>query len=296
MEIAEPVATAVADAEAALARQAIFANTPNKWQVHLFDDLSHPGFDVGAYSRLKHGSDTSARLLGHEMANAFFENPILREWLTAQRAVVLPAPGTNVPVAATLLVNHFVERINWRLTTKGFDHVEQGHVHRYMSYNMNTYADIGADERKALLAGDTLHFPMTYLEDKSLIFVDDVCITGTHEEKLERELAQRGMNNPRIYACYAKYTGKDPSIEGRLNKISVRRPLDIVWLAQEPGFTVTVRCLRFFLEADVKEAEQVLRGLPRRLREQFCAAAIEKGYYRYPEYETTYAMLRESVA
>lgn len=272
------------------------APQPLKWHLHQFQDLTAPGFDVGAYSRLKHGSNVSARLLGHEMADAFYENVDMRAWLTEKKVVVLPAPGTNVPVAATLLVNHFVERLNLRLTSKGHDHVEQGHVHRYMSYSMNTYADIPAAERRKLLSGDTLHFPLSYLDGKKLVFVDDVCITGTHEEKLERELQSRGMDNPRIFACYAKYTGDDPSIEGRLNKVSIQRPLDIVWLASEPGFEVTVRCLRFMLEATVAELEQILRGLPRRLREQFCAAAIEKGYYRYPEYQQTYAMLRESVS
>jgi hypothetical protein len=268
---------------------------PRKWQVHQFDDLDQPGFDVGAYSRLKHGSNVSARILGHEMAEDFLNHPELHDWITAGPALVFPAPGTNVPVAATLLADYFVERMNVLLTSGGHTHVEVGHVHRYMSYSMNTYADICAEERKKLLSGDTLHFPLSYMEGKRLIFVDDVCITGTHEEKLERELVERGITSPRIYACYAKYTGLDPSVEGRLNKVSVKRPLDIVWLASEPDFSVTVRALRFLLEADLDEFHQVIRGLPRRLREQFCAAAVEKGYYRYPEYQTTYNILRESV-
>lgn len=264
------------------------------YQTKMFSSLDEPGFDIGAYSRLKHGSTVSARLLGHEMADDFAHWHI--DLLTGgSSVVVIPAPGTNVAVAATLLAEYFVERLNIRLTSNGYRHVEMGHVHRYMSYSMNTYADIGAEERQKLLEGDTLHFPESYLAGKILIFIDDVCITGTHEKKLERELQARGMDNGRIFACYAKYTGSDPSIEGRLNKVSVKGPLDVVWLAQEPGFRVTVRCLRFLLEAPVEELAQVLRGLPRKLREEFCSAAIEKGYYLYPEYKVSYGMLLESV-
>jgi hypothetical protein len=242
------------------------------YNTRLFSSLSDARFDIGAYSRLKHGSAVSARLLGHEFALTY------AEFLTGDQPVlVIPAPGTNVAVAATLLAEHFVERLNIRLTSNGQRHVEMAHVHRYMSYSMNTYADISAEERQKLLAGDSLHFPETLMSGRRLVFVDDVCITGTHEKKLESELVARGMTNERIYACYAKYSGDDPAIEGRLNKVSIKGPLDVVWLAQEPGFEVTVRCLRLLLEADIDDLQQVLRGLPRRLREQFCAAAIEKG-------------------
>lgn len=266
-----------------------------KWHVHSFTDLDNPGFDVGAYSRLKHGSDVSARQLGHEMAEDFWSDKFKKPWLLAAPTLVIPAPGTAVPVAATLLARHFAEWLSFRMADANVPPVEVGHVHRYMSYSMNTYADISAEERKKLLSGDKLFFPASFMEGKQLIFIDDVCITGTHEEKLDRELDEAGFENERMYACYAKYQGEDPSIEGRLNKVSVRGPLDVVWLAQEPGFTVTVRCLRLMLEANTDDLGQVLRGLPRRMREQFCSAAIEKGYHRYPEYRFTYEMLRDSV-
>lgn len=266
---------------------------PEHYHTKQFSSLAAQ-FDIGAYSRMKHGSDISARQLGHEMADDFalHHSSFLTQGPTV---VVIPAPGTQVPVAATLLAEHFVERLNIRLTSNGHRHVLMAHVYRTMSYTMNTYADISAEERQKLLAGDTLYFPMSFIAERRLIFVDDVCITGTHEQKLEKELNDRHLQNERIYACYAKYTGDDPSIEGRLNKVSVKGPLDVVWLAQEPGFRVTVRCLRLLLEASMEDLEQVLRGLPRRLREQFCAAAIEKGYYSYPEYADTFALLRRSV-
>jgi hypothetical protein len=264
------------------------------WTVKTFSDLSAPNLDIGAYSRLKHGSDVSARILGHEMAEAFVEEK--GDFIDDSTGiVVIPAPGTNVPVAATILAKRFVDRFNMILAPHMGVHAEMGHIHRYMSYNMNTYADISAEERQKLLEGDTLHFPETFIAGKSIIFIDDVCITGTHEKKLEKELQKKGLDNARIYASYATYTGADASIEGRLNKVSVKGPLDVVWLAQEPGFTVTVRCLRLLLEADKETLTQVLRGLPRRLREEFTSAAIEKGYYLYPEYKETYGMFLQSV-
>lgn len=264
------------------------------WTLKKFDSLEDPGFDIGAYSRLKHGSDVSARILGHELAEAFIDNN--GEFIDDSTGiVVIPAPGTNVPVAATILAKRFVERFNLILAPTIGVHAEMAHIHRYMSYNMNTYADISAEERQKLLSGDTLHFPETFLTGKSLVFIDDVCITGTHEKKLEKELVERGIDNSRLYVSYATYIGDDASIEGRLNKVSIKCPLDVVWLAQEPGFTVTVRCLRLLLEADRETLKQVLRGLPRRLREEFTAAAIEKGYYTYPEYKETYEMFLQSV-
>lgn len=264
-----------------------------RWSLHKFHNLNNARFDILAYSKLKHGSDLSARLLGNEMAIEFYKNNL--EFLLQNQVVVIPAPGTMVPVAATLLAKHFVERLNFLLTTDGYNHVEMNYIYRYMSYNMNTYADISADERAKLLQGDILHINESFIKGKNLIFIDDVCITGTHEKKLEHELELRNINERRIYASYAFYNGDDPSIEGRLNKTCVQNPLDIVWLAQESNFTVTVRCLRFMLEASESEVTQILRGLPRRIREEFCAAAIEKGYYKYPEYQNTYKILHDSV-
>src|SRR6478609_3803852 len=77
---------------------------------HLFDSVETAPFDTAAYSRMKFGSGSDARILGTEMANAFAAE--YWDTLSSQHCLVIPAPSTSVPVAATLMGWHFKNRLN----------------------------------------------------------------------------------------------------------------------------------------------------------------------------------------
>lgn len=256
---------------------------------HPFASVETAAFDTAAYSRMKFGSGRDARLLGREMAEAF----AAEYWgvLTTQNCLVIPAPSTTVPVAATLLGWHFRDRLNSLLDGCGKPPVQWDWVHRAVTYN-DDYAQRSLEERRQLLAEDQRYMNAAYARGKTLIFVDDVTITGTHEEKLAFMLADHGLPNPVVYATYAGYTGTEPAVEHALNRVAVRSGICVARLSACPEWSVTTRGLRLLLESGREEWAEILNTMePLRLWQVY-HAAIVKGYSQHPPYADNFHRLR----
>ncbi len=259
---------------------------------HLFSSVATAGFDTAAYSRMKFGSDADARVLAREMADAY----AAEHWgaLTTQPTLVIPAPSTSVPVAATLMGRHFHDRLNSLLDRTGNAPVQLDYIHRAVTYNDN-YAQLSLEERRRLLSDDARYMNVAFAQGKTLVFVDDVRITGTHEHKLSDMLGDLGLINPVVFATYAAYTGVEPAVEHELNHVQVRDALCVAELAQERGWQVTTRGLRLLLECDTATFEQVLARLPLHRRYEVYHGAIVKAYSTHPPYAQNFAALRASL-
>lgn len=251
------------------------AERPLRFAAHTFAALADAPFDAAAYSRLKFGSDLAAKALGVELADRFFAR---HRGVLARRCVVVPAPSTPVPVAATLLSVHFAQRLNGRLVAEGAVPVQWCQAHREVTYNDN-YADLPGEERRRLLAADRVYLNRDFLAGKFVLFVDDCRITGAHEEKLGAVLRDAGLPNPHGFVCYAAYTGDEPAVEGRLNHAAVRAVEDLIELAREPGHRVTTRAVRLLLQTDPARLPRVLAEAPPRFVEEAYHAAITKHYH-----------------
>jgi hypothetical protein len=255
---------------------------------HAFDNLEHAPFNVNEYSRMKFGDDRVARNFAREMADQFYTQ--YYDILSNERCVVIPAPSTTVPVAATLLSHHFMNRINALLAHEELPPVEWTLIHRNMTYN-NNYADLPKAERKKLLAADSIYINRDFVQGKFLIFIDDCRITGTHEEKISEFLLNEMLMNDHAFVVFAHYVGDDPSIEMRLNHARIRDAYDLIDLAFEPGHSVTTRSLRLLLEHPTEDFEQLLNMAPKGFLDASFHAAIVKGYNTYPAYVSNFNAL-----
>lgn len=261
-----------------------------QFYAHLFgDDLREAPFDVEDYSCLKFGSDRVARSFGRELADAFFRAHL--PFLTANQCVVIPAPSSTVPVAATLLGRHFRDRLNDLLSRIGAKPVEWSEIHRDMHYN-NNYSELPKEERQKLLTDKGRFVNRDYLTGKQLIFIDDVSITGTHEDKLIHLMKVKKISCPYMFVAYAKYTGDDASIEHRLNHWQIKTANDLVGLAHETGHRCTTRSLRLFIEASESQMKWMLKTAPLRFLEDVYHACIVKGYNVHEPYMVNFALLR----
>lgn len=262
----------------------------NQFYGHLFgDDLDAAPFDTEDYSCLKFGSDRVARAFGRELADAFFRQHLA--FLSSHQCVVIPAPSSTVPVAATLLGKHFRDRLNDLLSRVGVGPVEWNEIHRDMHYN-NNYSELPKEERQKLLTDKGRFVNRDYLVGKALIFIDDVSITGTHEDKLVHLMKVKRMNNPHMFVAYGKYTGEDASIEHRLNHRKIQTANDLATLAHERGHRCTTRSLRLFIEASESQMKWMLKTAPRRFLEDVYHSCIVKGYNVHEPYIENFILLR----
>jgi hypothetical protein len=175
-------------------------NQPTQFVVHDFKCLDSALFCPSDYSALKFGSDIIAEKFGQEMAFKFYSEH--RDLLIADRCVIVPSAFNVVEIAATILARHFMNGLNDLLTREGHRMVEWTTMHRTMSY-IADYSFLAKDERQKLLEADKLYINRDFIADKVLLFVDDVTITGTHEDKIVRFMADLGLINPMIFCYYA---------------------------------------------------------------------------------------------
>lgn len=256
--------------------------------VHSFHTLADAPFCPKQYSRLKFGQDSAAMKLGYELAAAFFYKHAPK--LIANRIVVIPSPYNHVPNAATVMTNHFVDRLNELLVDACGRHVETSIINRKVSYT-NDYGFLSQEKRKQLIDNDQFYLNREFLVGKTLVFVDDVKITGTHEVKLKEILQRDGVPNDAFFLYFAKYDGLHADIEGELNFADMKSLNDYVMLAQEPNHHVIIRPIKWLLSQCPRELQEALMVLSPQFIRKVYYGCLAEGYYKIPSYQQNFGVI-----
>jgi hypothetical protein len=237
---------------------------------------------------LKFGSDSAARKLGHELAVEFFQAH--SDKLLANRSVVIASPYNHVHNAATVMTQHFIDRLNELLVFANGEHVEYSVVHRKVTYTAD-YGFMSKEKRKGLIDNDSFYLNRDFLEGKLLLFVDDVRITGTHEDKLVEILKRDNVPNEAMFLYYANYQGNSPDIEAALNFSGVRSLEDFVALTKEPHHHVIIRPIKYLLGQPPEVVSRVLGEFDDHIVSKMYHGSLAEGYYRIPHYQQNFALL-----
>lgn len=259
--------------------------------VHHFSSLADAAFTAHEYSRLKFGSDICARKMGYQLAEDLFIKHA--DALLANRVLVIPSPFNYVKNAATIMTHHFVNRLNEILIGVNGNNVECDLIKRLIGYTAD-YGFLSAEKRKGLLDRDAFYLNRAFWADKTLIFVDDVRITGTHEDKLVEMLAKYDIQNPAFFVYYAEYLGDNAAIEAELNFAAVKSLEDYATISREPGHHTIVRPIKYLLGyPDRDELKVFLKGQPRAACERLYHNALAEGYTRIPGYQSNLRLVKD---
>lgn len=265
-----------------------------QFAAHYFTNLESAGFSPEDYSRLKFGSDEVAKKFGYELAEKFFKE--FKDKILDEQLVVIPSPYNQVKNASTIMSEHFMDRLNVLLVENGGNHVEWNTISRKVSY-INDYGFLPAEERKKLIDGDTFHMNKGFLEGKTLIFIDDVYITGTHERKLQQVLQENEVYNNRYFLYFAQYDAKDvsPEIEAELNFSAVKSLGDYLLISLEEGHHLIVRPIKYLLSRTETEFSWFAQVANKALLKKIYHGALAEGYYNIDAYKTNLSILRSAL-
>lgn len=254
-----------------------------------FSGIDDAPFSVREYSQLKFGSDAIARKFGFQLADAFAAKHL--DIMLANRLVVIPSPYNHVPNAATILTKHFVNRLNHILTNHSGAHVEYSVIHRKVSY-INDYGFLSKEDRKGLIDNDSFYLNKDFYKDKVILFLDDVIITGTHEDKLKEILAAEKIKNEVMFLYFAKYSGDDATIESRLNFAAMSSLEDYAALADERNHHVIVRPLKFLLTQPLRALADFMLKINVCKLEEIYFGCLGEGYYTIPSYQGQFHIIK----
>lgn len=265
----------------------------HRFIAHPFSKLDDVRFSITEYSRLKFGSDSIAKKFGYDLAITMFES--MADIIMSNGVVVIPSPYNHVKNAATIMSEHFINKLNELLVHANGQHIEQSIIHRKVSY-INDYGFLSKEHRKGLIDNDNFFMNKQFLKGKTLIFIDDVIITGTHEEKLMEILENNNMNNTRIFAYYGGYNGDDPSIESRINLSAIGDINDYINIINEPKHHVIVRAIKYLLSIESQLFKNIIYMIDNEYLTKIYYGALGEGYYQIPQYQVNLLIIKQQLS
>lgn len=257
------------------------------------------GFKPHEYSRLKYGSKSLARRYGRELANSLLESDRFETFLPAlanpKGVVIYPAPFNFVPTATFALKDYFVARYNEvAIPRHGLAPLQEGKIFRSYSYNED-YGAMSKAQRDKAISGDDFYVDVEFARGKTLIFLDDIRVTGSHEERICHLLERTGLvEQPHLFLYFAQVTRPqecDPTVENYLNYAAVRNLLSIDDIIKNDEFLFNTRVVKYILCADFAEFTTFIHYQSKTFRHTLLHYAYGNSYHLQPAFERAIELL-----
>ena len=220
------------------------------YSLHHINNAQAFGFNPDEYSRFKFGDDAVAKSFGTHLADGFIREHLIKAPIK-QQIVVISSPYSFIPTATFAMKNWFVARLNRWLAQHGYPVVQETKVHRTITYKED-YGELDAEQRMNLIGNDSFHIDKDFLEGKTLVFLDDIKITGSHERMIMKMVNAYGLSNDIFMLYFAELTNKNihPNIENHLNYHQVKSIFDLDGIIKSGNFTINTRIVKYILNYD----------------------------------------------
>jgi len=267
----------------------------HRFSLHKLRDKCRPGFDPAEYSRFKFGDYGIAEKFGIELAQAFVTN-VLALQPPSRQLVVLSSPYSFIPTASFALKNHFVFTLNRWLASKELRVCQECKVHRSATYKED-YGNLDAAQRLELINKDSFYVDQDYLEDKTLLFLDDIRITGSHENMIVKMAREYNLNNEVYLIYFAELVNAEipPSFENYLNYYQVKTIFDLNPIIDSAGFFINTRIVKYILNAVEKDLSAFIPQQNPAFIGLLYDMAIGNGYHTMPAYAANLNLIKTTI-
>jgi len=220
------------------------------YALHKISSTEEFGFDPDDYSRFKFGDELVAKDFGEQLADGFISDYLEQNFVEHQM-VVISSPYSFIPTATFAMKNYFMHQLNRWLVENGGLVVQEAKVHRTITYKED-YGELSAEDRIKLIGNDSFHIDKHFLEGKTLLFLDDIRITGSHERMILKMAGEYGLNNDMHMIYFAELVNKNihPNVENTLNYHQVKSVFDLDDIIKGGFFCFNTRIVKYILNAD----------------------------------------------
>ncbi len=265
------------------------------YSLHHINHAQAFGFNPDDYSRFKFCDDAVARHFGVHLADGFIrdyliENPI------KQQIVVISSPYSFIPTATFAMKNWFVARLNRWLARHGYPVVQETKVHRTITYKED-YGELDAEQRMSLIGNDSFHIDKNFLQGKTLIFLDDIKITGSHERMIMKMVGEYGLSNDIFMLYFAELVNKNihPNIENHLNYHQVKNIFDLDGIIKSNSFSINTRIVKYILNYDFESFCIFIQDQTFDFINLLYDMALGNGYHTIEAYEHNLNFIKENL-
>lgn len=244
-------------------------------------------FDINFYSvyaKFKHGSKTQAREFGKQVAQ-------ICDFEKEQQLVFYSAPFNNIYTASNSFKDYLLSFCCTQFMDKKIS-IKQGKIDRQYSYD-DDYGLMNKEERQKAISSDLFHIDKNFISDSdTLVFIDDIKITGSHETRIKELLEREKINNKIIFIYIAEYTGTNAQVEHQLNHCQVNNLKDINDIIKNEEFIFNTRVVKFILKADIEHFVSFITYQSRAFKETLFSLSILNNYHNNAKYKTNFEILK----
>ncbi|HWW40631.1 phosphoribosyltransferase family protein [Pedobacter sp.] len=268
---------------------------PFTYSLHKIDNTSHFGFHPDDYSLFKFGDDLVAEKFGKDLADGFIRD-FLSENQIEEQMVVISSPYSFIPTATFAMKNYFVYQLNRWLAEQGMPVVQEAKVHRTITYKED-YGELSAEERIRLIGNDSFHIDKDFLEGKTLLFLDDIKITGSHERMIMKMVKAYQLKNDIHMLYFAELVNKEihPNIENYLNYHKVKSIFDLEEIINSGHFCMNTRIVKYILNCDYNSFTIFLGRQDLRFIDQLYDLALGNGYHTIEAYAENMEFVKKNL-
>jgi len=266
------------------------------FSLHKIDSSERFDFSPAEYSRFKFGDEAVARKFGSQLARAFIRDYLSKAPIT-QQIVVISSPYSFIPTATFALKNYFVAVLNRWLAENHLPVVQETKVHRTITYKED-YGELNAEQRINLISNDRFHIDRAFLEGKTLVFLDDIRITGSHEKMIVKMAEQYELQNRMFLLYFAELVNGaiHPNVENYLNYYSVKSIFDLEPIIRSGHFFINTRIVKYLLNYEPSAFRVFMDGQGEAFLNTVYDMAIGNGYHTIEAYRGNLNHIKKQLA
>jgi len=266
---------------------------PGKYSLHKIAEQDQFSFSATDYSRFKYGDDVVSEKFGTELAEGFIKE-ILSVNHPDKQLVVISSPYSFIPTATFAMKNYFVFVLNRWLAANNLPVVQETKVFRTITYKED-YGELSEEERMRLIGNDSFHIDASFLKNKTLIFLDDIRITGSHERMILKMVAEYGLENDIYMLYFAELINKQihPNIENYLNYFEVNSIFDLDPIINGSRFSINTRIVKYILNYEHDTFCIFLGNQSPAFAAQLYDMAIGNGYHTMADYSKNFNYIKD---
>lgn len=256
-----------------------------KYSCKKFTSLSDLPFSDHDYSKYKHGSKRVSRLFGTELGNSFLRDKSIElANLDNKNIVICSAPYNYIPVASTILKDYFFSAFNsiWAEYYESPQDLKIFRGHNYVA----DYSTMSYEDRIKAINSDEFYIDKEFIKDKTLFLIDDIRITGSHEQTMIKLLERIDFQGVVYFIYYAELVGNSSSasIENDLNYAFVKNINNINYIIQNDEFIFNTRVTKFILSQKEEDFKNFIDYQSKSFRHTLKTNSMGNSYHKKDEF------------
>jgi len=266
-----------------------------RYSLHKIESELKSPFDEEKYSQFKFGDTAVAKEFAKELFQGFISE-FKDELLEQEEIILFPSPYHSIPTASNFLCFYFKEQLNYFLFENGKSACLEGKIHRKQTY-VEDYGNMSYEERINLIANDTYYIDKSFVDGKFCLFLDDIKITGSHENTVDRILKHYDVNGEFIFVYFAELMNKNihPKIENHYNYFKVKTTEDLIEVINGKDFHFNTRITKYILLMQDSDFETIYNNISEAKRNEILSLAISNNYHLVEEYKQNIIKLKDKI-